>query len=446
MSSSMNYIPPWREPYFIGITGCSGSGKTTMTSNLIRRLNVPWTVLLSMDNFYRPLSAEDREQAFQSKFDFDCPDCIDFNLLYDVLIRLKRGEKTDIPIYDFKEHDRTKKVSTLYGANVVVVEGIYALYDPRILNILDLKIFVQEDYDVCMARRLHRDILYRGRQLDLSIQQWEQFVKPNYLTHILPTQKRADMLIPRGIENQVALDVLYLHVKQMLQRKSRQHLEELRRLGILSGVKPLVTQLEQSNQVRALITMIKSRFTSREDFVFAVDRIANRLVSLALDESFSDLATTTSMVTPQGYDYTGTNLPFDHICAVTMVRGGECFEHALKASIPTIFLGRLLIQSDNHTGEPKLHTARLPRWMGRESRHKVLITEAQILSGAAMVMALAVLVDHGIRQDDIVMITLWASEIAVRRISAAFPHVHQIVGCLEPGMSSLELDTRYFGT
>lgn len=417
-----------------------------MTSNLIRRLNVPWTVLLSMDNFYRPLTAEDRKRAFQSKFDFDCPECIDFDLLYDVLIRLKRGEKTDIPVYDFKEHDRTKKVSTLYGANVVVLEGIYALYDARILDLLDLKIFVLEDYDVCMARRLHRDILYRGRQLELSIQQWEQFVKPNYLTHILPTQKRADMLIPRGIENQVALDVLFLHIKQKLQQKSRQHLEELKRLGILSGVSPLITQLEKTNQVKALITMVKNRHTSREDLVFAVDRLAQRLISLALDELFVDFCAVSSGSTPQGYPFSGTFLPFDKICAVTMIRGGECFERALKGSIPTIFLGRVLIQSDNHTGEPKLHMSRLPRTVSRESSQKVLITEAQMLSGAAMVMALAVLVDHGIRQEDITMLALWASEIAVRRISAAFPKVRQIVGCLEPVISSLDLDTRYFGT
>lgn len=434
----MEYVPPWREPYFIGVAGCSGSGKTTITRELTQKLNVPWTVLLSMDNFYRPLGWDDRQLAFNSEYDFDHPNCVDFNLLYDVLTKLKRGEKAEVPIYSFKEHNRTAQSLTLYGANIVIVEGIYALYDPRVLEMLDLKVFVHEDYDVCMARRLSRDTLHRGRDLELSIKQWHKFVKPNYLSHILPTAKSANLLIPNGVENVVAINMLYSFLQRQLLQKSEAHLQELRELGqqqtSITGDTPWFETLEKSNQLSVLLTMIQNVHCDREDFVFAVDRLARRMMTEALE-------------------IICTHLQLDicklRLCAATLVRGGECFEMALRKMIPELYIGRLLILSDSRTGEPKLHLCKLPDWLGKsggEQLAPVILTAAQISSGASAVMAIAILVDHGVKQDHIVLCAFLSSEIGARRIKAAFPRVHLLFGEHLSSIKQLNIDTRYYGT
>lgn len=431
---SAKYVPPWREPQFIGVAGCSGSGKTSITRALIEKLNMPWTVLLSMDNFYKPLNSEQRQLAFKSELDFDRPEVLDFDLLLEVLQKLKRGERAEIPVYSFKDHNRTQQTLTIYGANVVIIEGIYTLYDQRILDLLDLKVFVQEDYDVCMVRRLHRDILYRGRDLELSIKQWHRFVKPNYLAHILPTAKSANLLVPRGIENNVAIAMLFTFVKRQLRQKSQAHLEELRKLGSkdsfgageFDSIDKWAVQLKPTNQTCALQTILADDRCDRESFIHSVDRLARKILTEAMNDILTD-----------------SNI---RICAVTMVRGGECFELALRQLLPDIYLGRLLILSDSRTGEPKLHMSQLPGWLSKDPSSRVILTEAQIISGAATVMAITVLVDHGVKEKNIVFCSFIASEIGVRRVHAAFPSVHLLVGEILSPPQMMDLDSRYFGT
>ncbi|KAG8203472.1 hypothetical protein GWM34_01608, partial [Candida africana] len=166
-----SYIPPWTEPYIIGIAGNSGSGKTSISQKIIQDINQPWTVLLSFDNFYQPLTLEQSKLAFANNYDFDCPDSLDFDLLVETIGNLKKGGKTTIPVYSFTSHNRTSKTNTIYGANVIIVEGLYALHDQRLLDMMDLKIYVDTDLDICLARRLTRDILYRGRDLGGAMQQ-----------------------------------------------------------------------------------------------------------------------------------------------------------------------------------------------------------------------------------------------------------------------------------
>ncbi|KAJ8139925.1 hypothetical protein OY671_006875, partial [Metschnikowia pulcherrima] len=199
------YVPPWTEPYVIGVAGFSGSGKTSVSERIISELNTPWTVLLSFDNFYKELSAAESQQAFACNYDFDTPNAIDLDLVVEKLTSLKQGKKTDIPVYSFSHHNRTEKKITIYGANVIIIEGIYALYDQRLLDLMDIKVFVDTDLDVCLARRLTRDILYRGRDLAGALRQWETFVKPNATTSVYPTIRNADLVIPRGLDNTRAI-------------------------------------------------------------------------------------------------------------------------------------------------------------------------------------------------------------------------------------------------
>lgn len=445
----MEYVPPWKEPYFIAIAGCSGSGKTSVSSWIIQKLNVPWTIILSMDNFYRELTKEQRALAFESNWDFDSPDAIDFDLAIEVLQSIKRGKKTDVPNYSFTEHKRTDRTTTIYGANIVILEGIYALYDKRVLDLVDLKIFVQEDYDVCMARRLHRDILHRGRELRLSIKQWERFVKPNFIRNIQPTEKEADIIVPNGVENKIALNLLLTHIRLRLKTKSAQHLAELAKLGrnCDQDVRDLVRLPQYSTQLNGIHTIILDAKTSRADFIFYFNRMADILVSLALETVFESSVESKTVTTPTNRQFKGLYLPFDKVCAVTMIRGGECFESALKASIPTLSLGRLLIQRNTKTGEPELHISRLPPIITEGcSELKVLLTDAQILSGAAAVMAVQILVDHGVKQQNIVFIVYSSSEIGIRRLHAAFPEISVVVGRVSPSILSSDYDKCYYGT
>lgn len=159
-----SYRPPWLALHFVGIAGGSGSGKSTFVRNIIEELNVPWVVVISLDSFYKVLTREQSQAAFRSEFDFDHPDALDWDLLFEVLRDVKAGKKVDIPIYSFAKHAREPdKVIPLYGANVIILEGIFALHDQRILDLLDMKVYLDTDPEECFQRRLKRDMEERGR-------------------------------------------------------------------------------------------------------------------------------------------------------------------------------------------------------------------------------------------------------------------------------------------
>ena len=166
-----HYSPPWADTSIIAIAGSSGSGKTSLAVEIVSSLNLPWVVILSMDSFYRPLTPSQSAHAFRNEFDFDSPDAIDFDALVDRLKDLKHGyeapqtvpelentkfnlrRRADIPVYSFERHQREEKTIPIYSPHVLVLEGIFALYDPRVLEIVDMKIFAEADADLCLSRR-----------------------------------------------------------------------------------------------------------------------------------------------------------------------------------------------------------------------------------------------------------------------------------------------------
>ena len=164
--------PPWYdsqgqqvESFVIGVCGGSASGKTTVANKIISELGVPWVTLLSMDSFYKVLNEKQHELAALNEYNFDHPDAFDFELLLKTLQRLKEMKKVEVPIYNFVTHRRETKTVSMYGANVIIFEGILAFHMEEIRNILDMKIFVETDSDVRLARRLKRDISMRGRDI-----------------------------------------------------------------------------------------------------------------------------------------------------------------------------------------------------------------------------------------------------------------------------------------
>ncbi|XP_061486956.1 uridine-cytidine kinase-like 1 isoform X6 [Rhineura floridana] len=217
--------PPWynehgaqsKEAFVIGLGGGSASGKTTVARMIIEALDVPWVVLLSMDSFYKVLTKEQQEKASSNDYNFDHPDAFDFDLVISTLKKLKQGKSVKIPIYDFTSHSRKKEWKTLYGANVIIFEGIMAFADKELLKLLDMKIFVDTDSDIRLVRRLRRDIGERGRDIDGVIKQYNKFVKPAFDQYIQPTMRLADIVVPRGSGNTVAIDLIVQHVHSQLE-------------------------------------------------------------------------------------------------------------------------------------------------------------------------------------------------------------------------------------
>lgn len=421
-----SYIPPWTEPYIIGIAGNSGSGKTSISQKIIQDINQPWTVLLSFDNFYQPLTLEQSKLAFANNYDFDCPDSLDFDLLVETIGNLKKGGKTTIPVYSFTSHNRTSKTNTIYGANVIIVEGLYALHDQRLLDMMDLKIYVDTDLDICLARRLTRDILYRGRDLGGAMQQWEKFVKPNAVKFINPTVQNADLVIPRGLDNSIAINLMIKHIKNQLALKSRNHLQRLKKLGVnikFDIDKFNIKLLQNTNQVKGINSILFDTSTSRNDFIFYFNRMCGLLIELA--QEFMTNYTNVDIDTGKGI-YHGKKLLQNQYNAVNIIRSGDCFMASIKKSFPEISIGKLLIQSDSTTGEPQLHFERLPHKLS----DKIMLFDSQIISGAGAIMAIQVLLDHHVKEQDTILITYLSTEIGIRRIVNVFPKVKIVVGKL----------------
>ncbi|KAJ1924683.1 Uridine kinase [Tieghemiomyces parasiticus] len=418
---------------------------------IIKSLNVPWVVILSMDSFYKPLTPEQSAAAFRNEHDFDHPNSFDYDLLYETLLALKQGKKVDIPIYDFKTHSRTDKTQTVYGANVVIFEGIFGLYDPAVLSLMDMKVFVDADGDVRLARRLQRDVSQRGRDLQGVLQQYERFVKPSYETYIHPTMRNADVIVPRGLENHRAIHLLTQLITQRLEKSHLNFRWELARvphsLCTLTD-KPQLTVLPATNQLRGLHTIIRDRRTSRHDFIF----YSERLCTLVVERGLSLLPfEPTTVTTPTGALYPGT-VPTKRVCGVSILRAGSTMETGLRKVCKDVAIGKILIQSDPITNEPKLHYCKLPRDM---ATGYVLLMDALVGTGAAALMAVRVLLDYGMREDHIIFLTLLAAPQGIHALTLAFPRVRIVSSMVDPSLSVDKLyiepglgnfGDRYFGT
>jgi len=207
-------------PFLIGVGGGTASGKSTVCDEIMRKLGgekQPSVVMISQDAFYRELSEDEKAKAFRGDFNFDHPDALDYNLMLETLQDLKQGKPVSIFSYDFRTHSRVPKQQIQIGpVDVVLVEGILIFYYEPIRKMLDMKLFVEMDPDTRLARRVTRDIQERGRDLEQILHQYLNLVKPAYEEFCLPTKKYADVIIPRGAENQVAIELIVQHIQELL--------------------------------------------------------------------------------------------------------------------------------------------------------------------------------------------------------------------------------------
>ncbi|CAO3606763.1 unnamed protein product [Cunninghamella blakesleeana] len=436
------------ETYVIGVAGGSGSGKTSVSERILKNLNVPWVVIISMDSFYNVLSPEQSKLAHENNFDFDHPSAFDYDLLYECLCKLKHGKSIELPIYNFSKHARENKTTTIYGANVIIFEGIFALYDQKIRDLMDLKIFVDTDADIRLARRLQRDIAERGRDLHGIIDQYTRFVKPSYDDHVNPTVKHADVIIPRGLENAVAIDLITKHVQRQLNEKELHLRWDLVKSSIGKGIPDDVTVLPSTNQIKGIHTILRDKSTSRDEFVFYAERLSRLIIECGLGLLPSS---ETSVTTPTGAIYHGLAFT-SQICGVSILRAGGTMEEGLRRVCDDIIIGKLLIQTDPSTGEPQLHYCKIPQDI--KKRH-VLLMDATIGTGAAGLMAIRVLLDHEVKEENIIFLTFLSTPIGLNVIKKAFPKVKIVTSMVDPVLNKDKLwiepgignfGDRYFGT
>ncbi|KAF3817509.1 hypothetical protein GH733_012800 [Mirounga leonina] len=477
--------PPWynehgtqsKEAFAIGLGGGSASGKTTVARMIIEALDVPWVVLLSMDSFYKVLTTQQQEQAAHNNFNFDHPDAFDFDLIVSTLKKLKQGKSVKVPVYDFTTHSRKKDWKTLYGANVIIFEGIMAFADKTLLELLDMKIFVDTDSDIRLVRRLRRDISERGRDIEGVIKQYNKFVKPAFDQYIQPTMRVADIVVPWGSGNTVAIDLIVQHMhSQLEERKLRWDMAALASAHQCHPLPRTLSVLKSTPQVRGMHTIIRDKETSRDEFIF----YSKRLMRLLIEHALSFLPFQDCVVqTPQGQDYAGKCYAGKQITGVSILRAGETMEPALRAVCKDVRIGTILIQTNQLTGEPELHYLRLPKDI---SDDHVILMDCTVSTGAAAMMAVRVLLvsghvglraaggcarqarvgihwpltaqDHDVPEDKIFLLSLLMAEMGVHSVAYAFPRVRIITTAVDKRVNDLfriipgigNFGDRYFGT
>ncbi len=206
---------PQHNSIIIGIAGPSASGKSLLAKTIVNELGSDQVVVIPQDSYYRDFSARPFEE--RAKINFDHPDAFDFDLFYEQLLLLQTGSTVEVPIYRHAEHRRSEETRTIGGNKIIVVEGILLFQEQRIRDLMDMRIFMDTPLDICLIRRARRDVIERRRTFESVLEQYEETVRPMYLQFIEPSKRYADIIIPRGGENRIAIDLIKAKMRELLQ-------------------------------------------------------------------------------------------------------------------------------------------------------------------------------------------------------------------------------------
>ncbi|KAH7292703.1 hypothetical protein KP509_29G081900 [Ceratopteris richardii] len=422
-----------KQPFVIGVAGGTASGKTTVCDMIIQQLHDHRVVLVNQDSFYRGLTPD--ELAHVQEYNFDHPDAFDTEQLLECIYTLRRGESVQIPTYDFKRHQRcTDTFRKVNVADVVILEGILIFHDPRVRALMNMKIFVDTDADVRLARRIRRDTVERGRDVNNVLEQYGKFVKPSFDDFVLPTKKYADVIIPRGGDNHVAIDLIVQHIRTKLGQHD------------LCKIYSNVYVIQSTYQIRGMHTLIRDQETTKHDFVFYADR----LIRLVVEHGLGHLPfTEKQVITPTGSVYTGVDF-CKQLCGVSIIRSGESMENALRACCKGIKIGKILIHRDGDNGKQLIYE-KLPRDIA--NRH-VLLLDPVLATGNSAVQAIELLVQKGVPESHIIFLNLISAPEGIHAVCKRFPFLKIVTSEIDaalneeyrvvPGMG--EFGDRYFGT
>ena len=208
-----------KKTILIGIAGGTGSGKTSVANAILAEFSSSEVLLIQQDSYYKDLKhlhIDERETV-----NFDHPDAVDFNELGEDLTSLLSNETVQIPIYDYNTHTRIDKTRTIGKHYIIVLEGILALFDEKIRNMMDIKLYVDTPDDIRIIRRIKRDINKRGRTFESVVEQYYNTVRPMHQQFVEPSKKYADIIIPEGAHNRVAIDIIRTKILSILLERNQ---------------------------------------------------------------------------------------------------------------------------------------------------------------------------------------------------------------------------------
>ncbi|MBA0842127.1 hypothetical protein Goarm_001972 [Gossypium armourianum] len=364
--------------------------------------------------------------------------------------KLRRGHPVNIPSYDFKSHKSIEPSRLVNPADVIILEGILVLHDFHVRNLMNMKIFVDIglcvfpavfayllcslNSDVRLARRIQRDTVERGRNIQNVLDQYSRFVKPSFEEFILPSKKFADIIIPRGGDNDVAIDLIVQHILTKLGQHD------------LCKIYPNINVIFSTFQIRGMHTLVRDVKTTKHDFVFYSDR----LIRLVVEHGLGHLPfTEKQIITPTGSVYSGVVF-CKRLCGVSVIRSGESMENALRACCKGIKIGKILIHGDGKNGRQLIYE-KLPADIS--SRH-VLLLDPVLASGNSAIKAISLLLSKGVPETSIIFLNLISAPEGIHAVCRKFPKLKIVTSEIDssldknygviPGMG--EFGDRYFGT
>ncbi len=198
----------------IGISGASASGKSLLAKTIIDELGSKKVVVISEDSYYK--DQKNIPLKTRENINYDHPDAFDHALLCEHLLQLQAGETIHVPIYNHTKHTREDKTRKIGQHLIIVLEGILLFAEPKLRELMDIRIYMDTPLDICLTRRIKRDVIERERSIDSVLKQYEKTVRPMYLQFIEPSKRYADIIVPRGGENRIAIDLISCKMRDLL--------------------------------------------------------------------------------------------------------------------------------------------------------------------------------------------------------------------------------------
>ncbi|XP_077237532.1 uridine kinase-like protein 4 isoform X2 [Tasmannia lanceolata] len=385
-----------KQPFVIGVAGGAASGKTTVCDMIIEQLHDQRVVLVNQESFYHNLTEEELMRAHE--YNFDHPDSFDTEQLLACMEKLKNGQAVDIPHYDFRSYKNyvmpSRKVNP---SDVIILEGILVFHDCRVRELMNMKIFVDTDADVRLARRIRCDTVEKGRDIRTVLDQY------------------ADIIIPRGGDNHVAVDLIVQHIRTKLGQHD------------LCKIYSNLYVIQSTFQIRGMHTLIRDAKTTNHDFVFYSDR----LIRLVVEHGLGHLPFTEKQVTtPTGSVYTGVDF-CKRLCGVSIIRSGESMENALRACCKGIKIGKILIHREGDNGQQLIYE-KLPNDIS--DRH-VLLLDPILGTGNSAVQAISLLLRKGVPECNIIFLNLISAPQGVHVVCKSFPRIKIVTSEIETGLN-----------